>query len=460
MITLRAVILGLAGVVFLSVFTFFNNQVLRQTHLVGNFMPIAIYGGLLVFLLTLNSLLARWGERWAFGGKELVIIIAMMLAAATVPGSGLMRSLPSLLMLPHHIEKSEPGWRATGVVAMMPEGLLAERGAGDEALNSFVQGMKRGDHNVRLADVPWGAWTRALAFWIPLVASIYTAMLGLALVYHRQWAHHEQLPYPIVKFTNAMLPDRPGAAYGAVLQNRLFWLGTIFVSAIHVSRYIYVWCPSWIDIPLNFDFTKLFRDAPSIRSEGLWAWEFRIYFSVIAIAYFLAADVGLAIGLAPIVYPFIAAFFSAQGLSLKGGGFQSPERFVVAGAFFGTFATFMYTGRHYYLTTLCQALGILKKGSTAESVWGARVFLLGIVFFIGMLMTVGMSPALSAILAFLLVVFYSVLGRVLAETGLFFHASDVVAGSPFCWAFGSERFGPGNGGALIFCFGPSGGRSA
>ncbi len=442
MISARAVILGFIGVAFLAVFTYFNNHVMLQTHLIGNFLPISIYGGLILFLLVMNPLLARLGERGPLRGKELVLIMAMMFAAAAVPGSGLLRTMPGVLMLPHHIEKSEPGWSTLGVLDMMPKGLLAGRGENDEALNAFVQGMGKGDRQIAFFDVPWEVWVAPLSFWLPVIVAMYLAMLGLSLVYHRQWSQHEQLPYPIVKFTNALLPERPGVTCGVVFSNRLFWVGLILVTVIHINRYAFVWFPSWINIPLQFSFSSLFQDWPAVRAEGLQAWEFRIFFSVIAISFFLASDVGLAIGLAPIIYPLIAAFFTSQGISLKGGGMQSPERFVVAGAFFGIFATLLYTGRHYYLATFGRALGFFKKGSSPESVWGARVFLLGILFFIIGMIFAGMSPVVASMLAFVFVVFYSVLGRVIAETGLFFMQATWLPGTLFVGLLGANALGP------------------
>jgi hypothetical protein len=438
----RALILGLLGVAFLAAFTHFNNMVMRQTYLVGNFFPVWIYGGLLLFLLVLNPLLARLGERWPLRGQELVIIVVMMLAAATVPGAGLLRSTASLFMMPHHIEKTEAGWRSLGVVEMMPEGLLADRGENDEALNAFVQGMAHGDGRVGLGEVPWEAWVRPLSFWLPVILAMYFAMLGLALVYHRQWSQHEQLPYPIVKFTNALLPERPGQAYGAVFSNKIFWFGFILVAAIHLSRYTYVWFPSWINIPLHFSFSPLFQNMPAIAAEAPAAWEFRVFFTVIAISYFLAADVGLALGLAPMVYPFIAAFFTSQGIALKGGGLMSAERFVVAGAFFGIFATLVYTGRHYYKATFGRALGIMTKGTSPEAVWGARVFMLGLLFFVIAMMVAGMNLVTATMLAFVFVVFYSVLGRVFAETGLFFMQAQWMPATLFVGLLGANALGP------------------
>jgi hypothetical protein len=441
-VTYRALILGFFGVVLLCGATYFNDYLLQQTPLIGNHLPISIYGGLLLFLLLINPLLARMGSRMPLQGKELVVILALCLAAATVPSSGLLRTMTNLLMLPHHLTKSEPGWNRQGLIELLPDQILADPGEGDNALNSFIQGLGRGGQNIGLGDIPWEAWTTTLSFWVPMILFIYLAMLGLALVVHRQWSDHEQLPYPLVKFADALLPDQPGKALGAVFQNRLFWLGAGLVGAIQISRFAYVWFPGWVEIPLTFSFTSLFSGAPAIQAEGVQAFNFRVYFSMIAIAYFLAADVGLAIGLAPMIYPFIAAFFTSQGISLKGGGSQAPERFVVAGAFFGIFATILYTGRHYFLATFRRALGLGGAPVPLDSLWGARLFLTAMVCFIGGLVFVGMELWVASALAFVFVIFYLVLGRIIAETGLFFIQPWWVPSALFLGLLGGNALTP------------------
>ncbi len=441
--TIRAILLGFLGVFLLCAVTYFNNNILNQTHLVGNHLPLAVYGGLLLFLLLLNPILARFGEKAPLRGKELVLILGMMLVASTIPGSGLMRTFTAVLMLPHHHEKSELGWRTHGVVDMAPEGLLADPGEDGAALNNFVQGMGRGDRSVSFGEIPWEAWSSALIFWVPLIFAMYLLMLGVALVVHRQWSAHEQLPYPLAQFANSLLPVSPGKARGPVFENRLFWLGLGIVLVIHLNNYATVWFPGLVKIPLIFSFTSLFEGLPEVRAEGIGAYQFRLYFSMVAIGYFLAADVGLAIGLAPMIYPFIGAFFTAQGVSLKGGGHQAPERLVVAGAFFGIFLTLLYTGRHYYQAVFRRALGLGGKETMGpEAVWGARLLLGAAAWFTIGLCVAGLDWWLALLLTFIFVVFYTVMGRIIAETGLFFIQPWWLPAAVVVGLLGAQALGP------------------
>ena len=107
--TVRAAILGLLGATLLCAVSFFNDMVMRGTFLVGNFLPITVFGGLSTPFV--NPLLRRLGRGLALSGAELSVIMALLLFACYVPGRGLMHQFTTFLMLPHHYLKTTPGWQ-------------------------------------------------------------------------------------------------------------------------------------------------------------------------------------------------------------------------------------------------------------------------------------------------------------------------------------------------------------
>jgi hypothetical protein len=443
--TVVAVLLGFLGVGVICSVTYFNDYVLRQTHFVGNLLPLSVYGTLILFLLFINPLLAKVrnadGDGFSLNGKQFVLILAMVLAVASIPGSGLMRLMNTVTMLPHHYVKMDVGWQRHEIIASTPSQMLADPGENDAALMQFVQGMKRGDQSIRLRDIPWSAWAGTMRFWIPLVLMVYAGFFGLALVLHRQWSEHEQLPYPLAKFAMALLPAKDGDAKGAVLGNKLFWMGCGLVLAIHAINYLAVWFPGMVRIPTIYNFSSVAEAFGAHQPGG--AYNFRIFFSVIAISYFLASDVGLSLGLAPMVYPFIRAIFVAQGVPLTIGGHRSPERVMIAGAFVGMFCSILYTGRHYYMNALRKAFG--RPGSKEvkqEAVWGMRVFLLAMVSFVFWLSRVGLDWQLGVILAIFITVLYVVASRVVAETGLFFFQAFWLPAGAMVALLGARAMGP------------------
>jgi hypothetical protein len=67
--TLRAVILGLLCGAFLCAVCFFNDEVIRQSVIIRCFLPVAGYGGLMLFVIAVNRLLRRVWTGLALTGR-------------------------------------------------------------------------------------------------------------------------------------------------------------------------------------------------------------------------------------------------------------------------------------------------------------------------------------------------------------------------------------------------------
>jgi hypothetical protein len=313
--TIRAVLLGLAGAGFVCGASFFNDRILRQTYLVGNNMPVSVYGALILFVILLNPVL----KRARLSGRELAVIMALTLASCCLPGSGLLRTFSSSIILPYHFEKLEPSWRQQDVLSLVPDKMLPEvRGNEDEVLGGFVQGMGQGDEHVSPWKVPWHAWVRPVAFWMPMVLTLWFAMIALSVMLHRQWSQHEHLPYPIARFADSLLPE-PGQATSAIFRDRLFWIGTGCVLFIHMNNYLYTWFPEYlIQIPVRFSFAPLGRFFPTLTRGGGWSLlSPHIYFTVVGICFFIPTDISLTFGLGPFFWALVVGMFAGYGINLN-----------------------------------------------------------------------------------------------------------------------------------------------
>ncbi|MDA0321406.1 MAG: hypothetical protein O2923_01625 [Verrucomicrobia bacterium] len=113
--TWRSILLGILSGAFLCAVTFFNDMVMRGTYLIGNFLPLSVYGGLILFVLLVNPLLARISPRAALSGRELATVMAITLFVCYLPGRGLMHYFTTFMIVPHHHERTRPGWRAEPV---------------------------------------------------------------------------------------------------------------------------------------------------------------------------------------------------------------------------------------------------------------------------------------------------------------------------------------------------------
>ena len=140
--TARALILGFIGVIIVCLLSYVNDQLIGNTFLIGNNMPVSIYGTLLVFLLTANVGLFYLGKKYVFSGAELAVILTIILAVCCIPGSGLMRTFVTGLMMPHQYALTDNDLKASGIIDKTPEMMLPDVNSDNqqEVLNTYMAG--------------------------------------------------------------------------------------------------------------------------------------------------------------------------------------------------------------------------------------------------------------------------------------------------------------------------------
>ena len=460
--TLRAFLVGLLGVLVVCGYTYFNDGVLRQTMFVCNHMPTSVYGGLVLFVLLLNPLLAllwRWtGGRGRllrpFSTRELALVLALVLPACCVPYSSMLRILPRVAMLPHHYAQTEVSWRwrdpdgaEKSVLDYAPKQMLADVSENEnQRLAGYTQGLRIGREPIAFRQVPWRAWTRTLLFWLPLFGILWVGLTGLALAVHPQWARHEHLPYPIVQFTTALLPT-PEGRLSPVFRRTMFWVAFGAVLVVHVNNFLCVYHPDdLIEIRRSFNFSPLARIFPTFMKGGGWSLiSPRFYFAAIGLAYLLATDVSLSVGLGPFVFCYAGGLLAGYGIPMGGGTAFTPriDKSLVFGGYVGMFAATLYTGRHYFLSLLKRVFG-RPTGDRMDgyAVWGGRVFLAAFLVFVLDLCLLGLDWQLALLYSFLTVLIFFIMGRIIAETGLFFIAPYLYPCTLILGFVGEQGLGP------------------
>src|SRR5687767_11699918 len=95
LVTVRAILVGLAGVLFVSILTPFNDYLVNNTSLVGSALPMALVLFVLFLVLAINVPLRRWWPKSALRQGELAVAIGMTLVSCAIPGSALLKYVPS-----------------------------------------------------------------------------------------------------------------------------------------------------------------------------------------------------------------------------------------------------------------------------------------------------------------------------------------------------------------------------
>ncbi len=127
MMTWRSILLGLALGVFVAGATYFNDTIIGQTMLIGNYLPVSVIGVVVGLLLGVNPLLRLVPRGWGLRPAEIVVITAVALAACAWPGSNCFRYFTPITAMPGRINQTNTAWQAIEVMSYLPggSGLLA-----------------------------------------------------------------------------------------------------------------------------------------------------------------------------------------------------------------------------------------------------------------------------------------------------------------------------------------------
>jgi len=446
--TFRALALGVLFALLLALGGHFNDHYMQQTYAVGNFLPISVIGLLLVLVLVVRPLSGLFFRRRAFSGAEVALIILLPLAVCVVPGSGFLRTFTYTLVMPEHYEKTQPSWQRNAVLSYVPTNLLVRTTPANQekVLGGFLQGNETPQHHARLSDVPWRAWMPALLRWVPLFGILMLGLIGFSLVLHRQWTTHEHLIYPIAEFVKPFTRD-DGGAFPAAVANRVFWYGCLPILLVHVVNGLHAWFPSFIQIPHRIDLWSLREFFPNFASVSGASGVFgsTIFFSVVAFAFFLPSDIALSLGLSTLVGAFFGMVCVTYGVNLTGDWSGAGEvQGLLFGAYLGLFAMVLYSGRAYYGRVIAAAFGRHAETPLEPSAtWGFRLFLLSCAASVILIMRMGLPWLYAVLLVGLLVIMFTVMSRVCAETGLFFLLPTWQPIGVLIGLFGAAALGPG-----------------
>jgi len=256
--TKRAFILGLAGAILMGVYgQYAGKYVPGIWGLVRGYMPVTVYGFVILSALALNPLLGKVRRSWRLRPGELGLIFAMMLVACGIADGGLTRNFPRMLVHPVFLNQVNPDWQKTDALSYTPPVLFAGGGAYDkEVVENYFLPMGSPGRPIPASAVPWHAWAKPLGFWTPLILLGMLGAVCLAVLVHRQWANKERLRYPLAEMVSVLLRrDETGRI--PIFRDRVFWTGFAILASLEIVNGLHVWFPSTIAIPMSFDFSPL-----------------------------------------------------------------------------------------------------------------------------------------------------------------------------------------------------------
>jgi hypothetical protein len=224
----------------------------------------------------------------------------MLLAAAVIPGQGLLR------MLPYSIAKTTQDVNLDRQLAdaqkqmQLPAALFPDEigyGKPTPASDGFLQELPPG------ANLPWGQWLPPLLAWGGFLIACWCFMVGLGIAVFPQWRDNERLPFPLLEVQHQLIEGVDDThSLPPLFKSGVFWLGCGIVMFLYALNGLNLHtdgkCPGF---PLGWDLT-------SALSEDPWRnlhWHFRtvrIYFVLVGMSYFMPNRISFSIWFTVLAY--------------------------------------------------------------------------------------------------------------------------------------------------------------
>ena len=422
-VTIRALLMGLIGVIFICGLTPYNDYVLANTFMIGNFLPISLVLVLLIIILGVNAPLRLLRPKWAFGQAEIAVSFAMMMAACSLPSSGLMRYLPTGIVGLYANAAVNPEYAKIIDDMHVPKWLVPNIAAPERPPADVAQAKIYRDYIVRSPDktVPWAAWIRPLASWGILVALLWSTMVLLCILVRHQWAENERLPFPLATIYQSVIESpAAGRVLNALFLSKPFWLAASGVFCVHLVNGLHAYYQEVPAIPLGYDFSGLFADG-ALRFARSGFKQSEVFFCVIGVTFFIQNRFSFSIWFCYLISTVSHVLIEG----VFGGTYNDP---MIQDQTFGGLAVLtgliVWSGRRHWWMILRHMFG-RPLASDAEagylpysfSGWALVLCLAGITVW---LMAAGTTLIGGVVTTLVLCTLFMFIARVVAETGLIF----------------------------------------
>lgn len=418
--SLRAIILGLAGVITICGLTPYNDYRLANTPLVGNNLPVGVVAFLMGIALFNAAVCLRF-PRLKFSTGETAIAISMTLVACSIPSSGLLRYLPNVLVSPYWASRENTQYRTVIEEVGIPKWLLpnyASDSPADWGNDPLVFGYAErwpGPIGIEV----FLSWARPIFVWAIFLFALYGALLCIVLLVRRQWVENERLSFPLAQVGMSLIEQAPaGQRFNAALKSRLFWMAFAAVFALHLYNGLANYVPAHVPrIQTFYNLTGMATDAPlNFARQDLW-WN-RIYFIVIGTTYFIPSS---------IAFSLWAFFILEQIFAMTAGGLTGDAMLGATnerhwGAILAVAGSIFWVGRRHWAMIVRQSFGVRRKNEVDDPYVSYPLAFWTLVgctsVMIGWMVTAGCSIAAAVTAILLMLTLFIVITQVIAQTGL------------------------------------------
>ena len=265
-------------VVFVNFWILYSLYLIRASWLQVTHFPMGLFVPFMLLALFVNPALRALRRGRGLSRSEILVVAAMGLTGAVVPGFSLMTTLLGTISVPYYLATPENQWSAFFHIHM-PDWIAPSNRGG--TMRMLFEGLPSED-----APIPLGAWAGPLSWWMALVGAFAFASMCLMVILRRQWVEYERLVYPLAQVAADMAGDaREGGLFPGFMRTRAFKFGFAAATLVMTWNMMSHFAPGFPEIPLGIPsrWTTFFKGFPPLHTT--------INFYTIGFAYLANLDV-------------------------------------------------------------------------------------------------------------------------------------------------------------------------
>jgi hypothetical protein len=146
--------------------------------------------------------------------------------------------------------------------------------------------------------IPWSQWARPLLYWSSIVMAMFLCLLGIGVIFRKQWAEIERFSFPMVVLPRLLLEEREegGVRVRPIFRHPAFRIGVgaalLYCLLLGLAYYL----PGMPRPAVNVNLVEYVK-SPAMKSfmAGMSSGNFQILLLFTAIAFFVELDMLLSI---------------------------------------------------------------------------------------------------------------------------------------------------------------------
>lgn len=233
--------------------------------------------------------------------------------------------------------------------------------------------------------VPYLQWVTPLLFWASIVAAIFLTLLGIGVIFRRQWVDNERFDFPMIMLPRLLFEqrDEDGRLVLPLFRKRSFQVGVILALLFCAMQGLAFHVPGLPDPKFRVDLAEYFG-SPSMRAfiHGMAGGSYHFSLLALPIAFFVNLDLLLSVviffWLAKIPYYF-GETFGWKNIRGPMGSFPFAHEQHI-GAFLGLALIAIWVARRHLAAvgrTVLKLPGALDDSQEAMSYRAATLLVIG-----------------------------------------------------------------------------------